>query len=716
MTKYRSLPSRRDKESIKVLEAFAGPLVWLDEEAKIQHVSPQFLKSFGANQSNIEGKSWITIEKGNSETDFYQLWDKLCQDRELDWTSIIMLGGKTISVNVEGRMVQNDICQFACLRVTKSSKSKTGKSLRDIRSEENQTAAWSWNFENGTFVVTDSFHRIFKTDKNVIEASQTNIVQLFQPYLDNSQLEALKKDITKLRRTNTPIEANWLLDIGEEKKNIYFEANPSLKKGDLKGMKGFIRAANHVLSPSRVRTVLANVLEESNDIALILNEELKVVFLNPFSKKAIGFSHDDLDEGLSIFKLDIENSKKQWEKYLNKVKKKKNLRFITSFQRKDATVFPVEAQLTFYKDRYGALVFLSARDISEIRKSQSIISADLAQKTSLADQLEKEKSYLESEQSINTTLDNIITISKNYQPVLEQVKSVAPLDTTVLIEGETGTGKELLAQAIHQLSDRSKRTMIKLNCANFTKELIASELFGHEKGAFTGAYQQKKGRFELAHNGTLFLDEVGELPMDIQSQLLRVLQEGEFERVGGTSTIHIDVRIIAATNRDLNQMIAEGKFRQDLFYRLNVFPINNLPLRKRREDIEILTWHFLRKYSKKVNRSIKRIKPKDLDRLKRYDFPGNIRELENIIERSVILTKGDVLNLDFWQPLTSLPNDAQADTYPTLDEIQIAHIRDALEKCKWRISGEEGAARLLGLKDQTLFSKLRKFGISRNGR
>ena len=282
-----------------------------------------------------------------------------------------------------------------------------------------------------------------------------------------------------------------------------------------------------------------------------------------------------------------------------------------------------------------------------------------------------------------------------------------------MITGETGTGKELLARAIYSLSDRESGPFVKVNCAALPPGLIESELFGHEKGAFTGAFQQRKGRFEIANKGTIFLDEIGEMPLPLQPKLLRVLQEGEFERVGGTKAIKVDVRVIAATNRELEKMVEKGEFREDLFYRLNVFPIYNIPLRNRPEDIPVLIRHFVKKHCKQIGKTIGKIAQADIDLLMQYDFPGNVRELENLIERAVILTKGNKLNIrDSFVPSPKNNKPLNKD-FRSFEDMQRQHIVKALEQTKWRITGPKGAARLLGLKDRTLMSKMRKLGINR---
>ena len=292
------------------------------------------------------------------------------------------------------------------------------------------------------------------------------------------------------------------------------------------------------------------------------------------------------------------------------------------------------------------------------------------------------------------------------------METVAPTDASVLILGETGTGKELIARALHDLSGRRDRTFVKLNCAAIPTGLLESELFGHEKGAFTGAIMQKAGRFELANKGTLFLDEVGDIPLELQPKLLRALQEHEFERLGGTRTIKVDVRLLAATNRDLAQMIGERQFRTDLYYRLSVFPISVPPLRERTDDIPKLARYFTQKYSRLMNKRVENIPSDAMEALVRYAWPGNIRELENLIERAVILSRGATLEI----PLAEIRAVPDAALPVTLEEAERDHIRRVLEKSKWVIGGPNGAAAWLGMKRTTLQSKMKKLGISRQSR
>ncbi len=331
----------------------------------------------------------------------------------------------------------------------------------------------------------------------------------------------------------------------------------------------------------------------------------------------------------------------------------------------------------------------------------------------LNERLKQEKDYLEEELKTNYNLHKIVGSSDAIQQVFAKIDIVKNTDTTVLLTGETGTGKELVARALHEASTRKVKTLVKVNCATLPKELVESELFGHEKGAFTGALQQRIGKFELAHGGTIFLDEIGELPLELQSKLLRVIQEKEFERLGGNKVIKTDARIIAATNRDLENEVAEGNFRSDLYFRLSVFPIHLPPLRERQEDVEELAYHFLKKYNQKVGRKIKKISNEDLKQIKKYPWPGNVRELEHVIERSVLLSKGSTLQL----ALGTAPGPSKIESTvfepQTMQEAETSLLLNTLKYCNGKIRGEGGAAELLDMPPTTLEYRIKRAGIQK---
>ncbi len=371
--------------------------------------------------------------------------------------------------------------------------------------------------------------------------------------------------------------------------------------------------------------------------------------------------------------------------------------------RADRVEFPIEATLSPLTLGAERLYTIILRDVNERRKAEIEI-----------ERLRSEKRYLEEVVGSDHGFSDIVGSSAAMQTVFDSVDQVAPTDATVLLTGETGTGKELIARALHQRSPRKDKLLVKVNCAALPGDLIESELFGHEKGAFTGALAQRKGRFELADGGTLFLDEVAELSAGAQAKLLRVLQEQEFERVGGTRTLVVDVRVIAATNRDLEDMVQQNTFRTDLYYRLNVFPIRIPPLRERTQDIPALARHFLARYAKQLGRPILDFAPGALARLERYHWPGNVRELQNVIERSVVLTHGSVLALD--ERLGLEPEAIGEGGRGTLEEVERAHILRVLAEAHWVIEGPQGAAAILDLGPSTLRYRMQKLGIRRPGR
>jgi len=368
-----------------------------------------------------------------------------------------------------------------------------------------------------------------------------------------------------------------------------------------------------------------------------------------------------------------------------------------------------------------------SRDVTPLRTAQLELRRRHEELERLKAHLEAENIYLQEELREGLNYSDTVGESEAWLHVVSQVKLVAGTESTVLLWGETGTGKELLARALHAESSRSSQAVIKVNCAALPSSLIESELFGHEKGAFSGADRMRQGRFELAHRGTLFLDEVGELPLELQGKLLHLLQTGEFERVGSSKTLHADVRVIAATNRNLSQEVEAGRFRSDLYYRLAVFPIEVPPLRHRRDDIPLLAMYFLARQNAKHGKAIDAV-PKDaMTAMEHYDWPGNVRELENLIERAVILTPGETLRFDTSAlgvppsaspsasdnagPSLALSTDSASST--RLDDVERSHIISVLEGCLWRVKGVGNAAEQLGLKESTLRSRMKKLNIRR---
>ncbi len=392
------------------------------------------------------------------------------------------------------------------------------------------------------------------------------------------------------------------------------------------------------------------------------------------------------------------------------------------FWRKDGSSFPVEYVSTaIIRDGkiIGAVIVF--KDISERKLADEQLKSALQQVELLKEKLQAENRYLMDEIKEEHNFSKIIGESPALQQILTQIEHVAPTNASVLIQGDSGTGKELIARAIHSASQRKDRPLVKINCGAITPSLVESELFGHEKGAFTGALQKRLGRFELAHGGTLFLDEVGELPLDIQVKLLRVLQEGEFERVGSNETQTVDVRIIAATNRNMHEMVDNGTFRNDLYYRLSVFPVQVPSLQQRIEDLPLLVDHILRRLNQTLGKKFEAISNTSLDRLRHYHWPGNIRELQNTLERAAIVGHPPFLEVatlynqqpNHLQNNQQRPPESTPTTLSTLAEAERQHIINTLNAVNWVIAGKQGAAEILDLPPSTLRSKMKKLTIER---
>jgi PAS domain S-box-containing protein len=455
-------------------------------------------------------------------------------------------------------------------------------------------------------------------------------------------------------------------------------------------------------------------LDNTNELISWIGPDGKFIYVNDKMAYESGFEKEQM-LNMYIWDIATDVDKKDWNSIWQSFIEERELKPRESIQiRKDGTTYPVEVSGNFFTYENMEYIYSRAIDISDRKKKEAQMEVVVQQLKEAKQQLENERNYLKQEIILQNDFNEIITQNKRYRRVLQQIQQVAPTSATVLILGETGTGKELIARAIHNLSARESRPMVKINCAALPASLIESELFGHEKGAYTGAYKQKIGRFELGDKGTVFLDEIGEMPLDLQAKLLRALQEGEFERLGSTTTIKTDVRVIAATNRNLEDMVEKGKFREDLYYRLNVIPIKNLPLRERKDDIPLLVNFFVDKFCRNLGRERLKITQAAINHLSTYHFPGNIRELENMIERAVILSRGDTLNV-----YAALPQAQQAvpskgeQRFLSFEEMQRQHIVDALERARWKVTGKNGAAELLQMNGKTLASKIKKLNISK---
>ncbi len=455
-------------------------------------------------------------------------------------------------------------------------------------------------------------------------------------------------------------------------------------------------------------------LFDSASIGIIeLDTKGTIIQINKQGAMLLGYSSPQslLEQEIKISELNVE--KEQWEEFIEQVDSKGTVRGYTlSFGMGRERQY-LEFSLTSQKDQRGNITgyrgtFLDVTD--RIRLEEERLNK--AKTESLKNRYYQETLLLKDELKSEYPFEEMIGKSEAIQRVKRAIQQVAPTDTTVLIKGETGTGKELVARYIHELSQRKDRILVKVNCAALSEGLITSELFGHEKGAFTGAIQRRIGRFEYADKATIFLDEIGDLPLETQAMLLRVLQDGEFERVGSSKTIKVDVRVLAATNRDLAQLVKEKKFRQDLYFRLNVFPLEIPPLRERKEDIPLLTAYFLEVYGRKLGKRVKKIREEILNLFMEYPWPGNVRELQNIIEHSLIISRGDELEVPVAYFATYPPSLERTEIL-SLQEYEKRYILEVLKKTKGVIYGPKGAASLLGLKPSTLQSRMNKLGIKR---
>jgi len=510
------------------------------------------------------------------------------------------------------------------------------------------------------------------------------------------------------------------------------------KKQSFKEFEDTVKALGYDKEKSKAfMEIFENVLGSVREPLVVLDSDLKIVkanhsFYRTFKVKPEG------TEGVLIYDLgsrqwNIPKLRELLEEILPQNTTFNDFEVEHDFETIGPKIMHLNARRIYRESKQTQLILLAIEDVTEreyhkrhleelvekrtaeisiareeAEKGRQIAEAALLEIRKLRDQLEAERAYLQEEIKLEYNHENIIGQSDGIHYVLYKVEQIARSDTTVLVLGETGTGKELIARAIHGLSLRKERALVKLNCATLPSNLIESELFGHEKGAFTGAHSRQLGRFEVADGATLFLDEIGELPLELQPKLLRVLQDGEFERLGNSRTIKIDVRIIAATNRNLEEEVRKGRFREDLWYRLNIFPITMPSLRDRLDDIPLLVGFYVKKISKRMGKSIEIIPTRVMNALQNYHWPGNVRELENVLERAVINSSGPKLHLV--DELRAHRKDVST-AQETLEAVEREHIVRILDQTQWKVSGKNGAAEILGLNRSTLRARMQKLGI-----
>ncbi len=580
--------------------------------------------------------------------------------------------------------------------------------LLSLLSSQVQAAPWHWSFSKKQLSTTSYFFKVLNLPEGNETLSLKSIVALCQQYLNETQRYSMYEAVRESFLGGDTFTLRFLIHFpGNQKKWVRVFGHPVKEKGAVIGIDGIIQniSDRKAMEDEFEKTQFA--LEKANILIFQLLLNGKIEFANELAITTLKSQKPTLLQKF-FHQIELQFNATGWQKHANQLKRKMHFRQSGFLVNSDGATIPVLMDFVYFGRLNREAIYVFAQDQSHIKIQEKELYKAHTELTHLQSQMEVEK--LEATDFTPLPgLQKIVTKNQSYRKMLRQLVQVAPTDSTVLILGETGTGKELLADALYELSHRKEKPFIKVNCATLPEHLVESELFGHEKGAFTSAINRRTGRFELAHQGSIFLDEIAELPLDLQAKLLRVLQEGSFERIGGTATIQVDVRIIAATNRNLAELVNKGKFRRDLYYRLNVFPLENMPLRQRKDDIPILVKHFLKKYSNRLQKQVNSVNTNTFQQLQTYDFPGNIRELENLIERGVILAKTNVLKLD----TIATEIDKRTASFKSFEAMQRAHILEALQLTNWRISGEHGAAKLLEMNAKTLESKMRKLGVQR---
>ncbi|MBN2071190.1 MAG: sigma 54-interacting transcriptional regulator [Candidatus Krumholzibacteriota bacterium] len=543
-------------------------------------------------------------------------------------------------------------------------------------------------------------------------------------FLGYSRDELLKMSITDINPGINREEVTGLFQQAEKNEGVCIETIHRKKSGELypvevrintvefRGEKYIFKFCRDISQKKKAETrmrFIQTAIDQATDEIFWINPDLGFGYVNEHACRTLGYPREKLMT-MKISAIDPFFSEGSREEIWEDLRERKNILVESLHTTRNGKKYPVELSMQHTMIDGKEILFVFARDITVRKLSEEQLKNAFSEIKHLKENVEAENVILRREVRI-LGHGNVIGESPGIIKIMSQASQVAATDSTVLLMGETGTGKELVARAIHKMSMRKDRPFIAVNCAALPSNLIESELFGHEKGSFTGALSKKTGYFESADRSTIFLDEIGELTLSSQAKLLRILQESELTRVGGTEAVKLDIRVIAATNRDLGEAVKEGRFRADLFFRLNVFPLVLPPLRERKGDIPLLVWHFISEFSDRMGKSIESIPRHSMEEMQGYQWPGNVRELRNVIERAIIRNRGPVLRI-------RIPKEAEIDTKKiiTLDEAQRRHILDALDRTNWRIRGRSGAAAILGMKPSTLESRMTRLGIHRLAR
>ena len=679
-------------------------IFWLAEDGRVEFIKGEWLEATDPPVDRIELGDFIwDWVIGWTADSFADWWRQARPDRPRE--TVIEFGKmqrRTVRVRLRSRQIKRMGQAFVRCELFSTNQSSSASSLARWGLRYSRGGAAQWDVRSGELIVTDALYRLLYGERPVDAPAPRTFVALMQRVCDNQALRQLVdtvRDAQQQQSAQSCTVAATLPGRGDCHLQIYCE--PHMASEPSLVLRLWVQELLRVgSSPDQ----LIDTLDALASMVLHLDVEGAVVGSNAVAREQLQLASPAVDE-LTYARLEIDGDAATWNVLRERAREDgASPRSEALWRLPNGNLLTVRRQVLATSDPAVPFVL-----VGDDRTLELELEKELALTRIRPEDADPKGDGHRADAELGV---QIIYQSEPYKALMRQLRMVGPTDSTVLILGETGTGKELLARALHEFSSRRGQALIKINCAVLPETLAESELFGHEKGSFTGAYSRQIGKFEQAHGGTIFLDEVGELSPNVQAKLLRVLQEGEIERIGGEGVQRVDVRVVAATNRDLRAMVDEGRFRSDLYFRLNVFPVYNPPLRERPADVVPLANHLLRKHSQLLNRHVERIGERALQRLQNYSFPGNVRELENIIERGVIMASGPVLQLDDWQ--LEAPLKTANERLPTFEEGQRLLIERALRRTRGRVSGAGGAAELLALNPQTLYSKIRKLGIDRD--
>lgn len=681
-------------------------VLWLDPTGRIELANGPLERLLGTTEQELQREPiwhWLTEL---SEADFPVWWKEARVGRPS--TKVVDFRSSrdtSLRLSLRTRFIERSNQQFVRCELEPPPEALTGSSLPQWGLRCSRGGAAQWKITTGELLVTSALRALLGVPAKQRPAEIASFMGLMRPVCNPDALGVLIELVRNVQRNGRADEvriAAALPDRPQARLRVFCE--PLQLDGTTTSLRLWVQDITDYERSDQVADQFRQLLLRLPLPVWQLETSGKICGSSPAARQLLGAEEEEAVYA-DVRQLDIDGLGKQWEDYAERARTaSKPIPVEGVLQRLDRKVLPIPLELHYQPElETGPYLLIGTRSYREQMYDRPLVGARLGAPVALSP---RETPITDSELGVQ-----IVYKSAIYAEMMRQIRQVSPTDSTVLLLGETGTGKELLARAVHEYSRRRSQALIKVNCAALPDTLAESELFGHEKGAFTGAYAQQIGKFEQADGGTIFLDEVGELSLNVQAKLLRVLQEGEIERVGGKGVQRVDVRVVAATNRNLRAAVEAGTFRGDLYFRLNVFPIINPPLRERPDDILPLAEHLLRKHAQRLNRPVTRISKAAAERLHAYSFPGNVRELENIIERGIILAQSDTLELEYW--VQEAPLQSRADAVPSFEDGQRALIDRALRKSRGRVSGAGGAAELLQLNPQTLYSKMRKLGIER---